>query len=167
MGIRGSFLVTMFLASRRIVSSRLRGFKRSPGTFWQCLPTGASAKQLDVVELSSLATLKSRGRSWMFQNEKPGEGHRASKIVSERRGKGLVRGTPGGMSLRRARTEPSCINKVPQRKLGTEKRKPRRPCRGFPCRYTFPRLFARISLLTKVVQRGETRATRWHEVQFN
>ena len=76
-------------------------------------------------------------------------------------------GDTGGMSLRRARTEPSCINKVPQRKLGTEKRKPRRPCRGFPCRYTFPRLFARISLLTKVVQRGETRATRWHEVQFN
>jgi hypothetical protein len=64
------------------------------------------------------------------------------------------------MSLRRARTEPSCINKVPQRKLGTEKRKPRRPCRGFPYRYTFPRLFARISLLTKVVQRGETRATQ-------
>jgi len=62
------------------------------------LPTGASAKQLDVAELSSLATLKSRGRSCMFQNEKPGEGHRASKIVSEMRGKGLVRGTPGDES---------------------------------------------------------------------
>ena len=89
-------LSPMRLEADAFVSSRLRSFKRSPGTFWQCLPTGASAKQLDVVELSSLATLKSRGRSWMFQNEKPGEGHRASKIISERRGKGLVRGTPGG-----------------------------------------------------------------------
>src|SRR6187401_2519361 len=27
-------------------------------------------------------------------------------------------GDTGGMSLRRARTEPSCVNKVPQQKLG-------------------------------------------------
>jgi hypothetical protein len=69
------------------------------------------------------------------------------------------------MSLRRARTQPSCISKVPK-KRPWEKESPGPPCPG-PTVTRSPVFVARISLLTKVVQRGKTRATKWHEVQFN
>jgi hypothetical protein len=38
------------------------------------------------------------------------------------------------MSLRRARTEPSCVNKVPQQKLGTKKKAQGRRALGLPLR---------------------------------
>jgi hypothetical protein len=47
-----------------------------------------------------------------------------------------------------------------------EKEKPR-PSRGFPLPMRSPVFVARISPLTKVVQRGRTGATKRQDVQFN
>jgi hypothetical protein len=48
-------------------------------------------------------------------------------------------GGTGGMSPRRARTEPSRISKVPEKKPLDGKRKPRAAV-PWACRYAFPRL---------------------------
>jgi hypothetical protein len=106
------------------------------------------------------ATSHSDCRWQCSKNEKPGECSHTGLQSSSSTGAADWCGGTGGRSLRRARTEPSCVSKVPREEALDGKRKPRAAV-PWAYRYAFPRLHRANLIAREGVNQGDKKATEF------
>jgi len=127
--------------------------KEAPAHFGNCRPglPPSSSTLMGAAELSSLASLKSRGGWRMFQTKS-----RRSPGFRGMRGRALVKGGDGRM-LCRVSVDPCPVRKV------SKKESPGRRARASLPLHVPPNRLARISLHREMEKRGVAAATKWHQ----
>ena len=129
-----------------------------------CPNPGSTLAPRIPIRRTRLGTHLERRRRANFQTRSPVRGAPGFKVQLDRRGRTVGVGHRGEISAALEFNQASLARL--QRRCPGRKRRPRTPCPG-PTVTRSPVFVARISLLTKVVHGGKTRATKWHEVQFN